>query len=118
MLDHLKTGDRGEGGALGDEVLGQAGPVVQGQGLASGVGSGGLDRLAGGIDAEHVVAVPGQRLGRQPGAAADIEDAGRTAQQGFDPADSGWVHSVQRLHGAVRVPPARRQLVELLHFGR
>ena len=63
--------------------------------------------------------LPGQRLGRQAGAAADIQQSQslqrrRCLRRGprGDPADARRVHPVQRPHRPVRVPPARRQRVE------
>ena len=48
--------------------------------MAFGVGPGRLDRLPGRIDSQHLVAEPGQCLGRQAGAAADVQDAGPLAK--------------------------------------
>ena len=57
------------------QVLGDAGAVGERQVLARGVGARRLDRLAGGVQAQHVEAATRQRLGRQSGAAAHVKQS-------------------------------------------
>jgi hypothetical protein len=77
-----------------------------------------IDRLAGGIQAEHVEAAAGQSLRRQPGATADIQQPKTRRGRKFppnpldDPGDPGWVHPVQRAHWPAGIPPDRGQSVE------
>jgi hypothetical protein len=74
--------------------------------------------LGRGINAQHVAAQPRQRLGRDPGAAADIQQPPCFAMRGpnplVDPADPKRVHRMQRPHRAGRIPPPVRQAAESL----
>ena len=75
VLDHLEGGDDREAGTLRQQVLGDTGPVAEGQVLAGGMGAGRLDRLAGGVQAQNVKAVARQRLRRHSGAAAHVKQS-------------------------------------------
>ena len=87
--------------------------------------AGGFDRGGRRIDADDVGAEPRQRLGEQPGPAADVEevDAGeRRADRRLElempddqvarPGDPDRVQAMQRRHRPVRVPPRVAQRVE------
>ncbi len=119
MLDHLERRDHRKAQPLGQQVLGDADAVGDRQALPRRVRTRRIDRLAGRVHAEHVEAATRQRLRRQPGAAADVQQSqtrrSRKSPQRNpldDPADPGRVHPVQRPHRPVGVPPARRQRVE------
>ncbi len=73
VLDHLQCRDDREARRLGQQVLGDAGPIGQRQALAFRMGTRRLDRPAGGIQAQHVKAQASKGLGRHPGAAPDIK---------------------------------------------
>ena len=84
----------------------------------------------GGVDADHLGAEPGHRLGEEAAAAADVEEAeagegaGRlrvAAELGGDLVDdvveAAGVQHVQRLELAVRVPPFGGHGLELGDLG-
>ncbi len=77
-------------------------------------------RLVAEIDSQRDGAEPGHRLGQDPAAAADVDDAlpRKPARHPVDPLEPQRIHLVQRPeHRAFRVPPLvreRRELGELL----
>jgi hypothetical protein len=75
MLDHLHVEDDIEAFAAGSELLGGGHPVIDCEFLLGGMDVGGLDVALGGVDADNLRPEAGHRLGQEPAAAADVEEA-------------------------------------------
>ncbi|MNT69960.1 hypothetical protein D3C72_2083100 [compost metagenome] len=75
MLDDFPVEDHVEGFAGGGERFRGHGAIVDLDPRLGGMGAGDADIALGGVRAEHVGTHPGDRLGEQPAAAADVEDA-------------------------------------------
>ena len=132
VLYHLQRGHHVEGGdSLGNQGFRRALAVVDDQAPGRGMLPGDAQRLGRRVQPGHLGAGLGQGFRHQAGTAADIQDPqpgqglGATgfprqggADAGHDPFHPGGVHAVQRRHGALGVPPLRRDLVELGDFGR
>ncbi len=118
MLDDLETEHGIESGALGDQVFDAACTVGDHEVLHLGMPARRLDVFHCGVDAGHLCAEPGERLGDEPTAAADIEYC--AAFQAFqslrrqtevlchmlkDEGQPCWADLVQGTELAVGVPP-------------
>ena len=75
MLQHFGGDHHVKARALGGQGLGGHAAVVDGQVMEGGMGAGGVDRAAGGVDGGNRRAQAMQRLGDQAAAAADVQDA-------------------------------------------
>ena len=111
------------------QILGPALAVINGKPAGFGMGAGDFQGLRRRIHAGNLRPKPRQGLRRQPRPAAHIQNlepsqglratggATLSAGQPFgDPANTHRIHPVQRLHRAIRVPPARGQGIEFGDF--
>ncbi len=114
MLDHLHRADDIEATLLRGQVLDRRRAIGEPGASFLGMTAGGLDRDGRRIDADDIGAEPRQRLGEQPGPAADVEevDAGeRRAERRLKlemphnqvarPTDPDRVQAMQRRHWPV-----------------
>ena len=128
MLDHLERGDQIVAAV---QAVGAAHPIVDVEPLPLGVDSRGGDILRRGVDPGHRRAQPRERLGEQPGAAADI--GGFLARERVPVALVGApmmvdlvayvaqphrVEPVQHRRRALGVPPVGGQLAEMRRLAR
>src|SRR5438105_4904241 len=71
------------------------------------------------VDARHMAVARRHRLGENAAAAADVEHAlSRKRGALVDPVEPQRIDLVQRAKLAVRIPPAMRELAELLELRR
>lgn len=106
------------------QILWPAQAVINGKPASPSMGAGYFQRFRRRIHAGDVSPKPRQRLRSQPRPAAHIQNPkpGKVlramgARQSFgNPANPHRVHPMQRLHWAIRVPPARGQSVKFVDF--
>ncbi len=111
------------------QILGPALAVINGKPACFGMGAGDFQGFRRRIHAGNLRPKPRQGFRRQPRPAAHIQNlepsqglratggATLSAGQPFgDPANTHRIHPVQRLHRAIRVPPARGQGIEFGDF--
>jgi len=128
MFNHFKRNHRIVTTCLG-QILGPAQAVINGKPAGLSMGAGHFQSLRRRIHAGDFRPKPRQSLRCQPRAAAHIQNpepgqgrgparfaAMRTAQPFGNPANPHRVHPMQRLHRAIRVPPARGQSVKFGDF--
>ena len=120
MLQHLHAGDDVERAGVRLRVrLGRDQLVVHRQPALEQVQLGDLEGALRQIDAGDHRALARRGLGEDAAAAADVEHrlAGEL-RDAVDPRQAQRVDLVQRTEFAGRVPPAVRELAELLQLGR
>lgn len=111
------------------QILGPALAVINGKPACFGMGAGRFQGFRRRIHAGDFRPEPRQGFRGQAGPTAHIQNpeprqgrsparfAAMGAGQSFgNPANAHWVHPVQRLHRAIRVPPARGQSVKFGDF--
>ena len=131
VLDHLEAGDEVERGALGNECLGLFGAVGDGEAVVRRMRLGDADDLLRRVDRRYRGAHARERLGDEAGTAADVErrearerlEAGRRSPEVracriADEAHARRAEPVQGAHGAVGVPPLRRERIEAADLRR
>ena len=116
VLDHLQRRHGGEACAFRQQRLGGHLPIGETGVQPLGMRPRRADHLGPGIHPEHIMPKPRQRLRRQTGAAAHIQQAHRPAPGGANPpvhpADPQRIHRMQRCHRPAPVPPARSQAIK------
>ncbi len=130
VLHDLEAGDDIERAALGRQLLGCAGAIVDGQPLRLAVPPRRLDVFSSRVEARHTRAEPRKRLADEAAAAADIEQ--RETRQRPQPAalplemaedlvaqelDTGGPQLVQGAKLAVGIPPLVSHALEAVDFG-
>ena len=124
VLNHFQANHGIKAARFLGQILGPAQAVINRKPARFGMGAGDLQRFRRRIHPGDVSAKPRQRLRSQPRPAAHIQNpkpgkglrAMRAAQPFGNPANPHRVHPVQRLHRAIRVPPARGQSVKFGDF--
>ena len=130
VLDHLHRQHHVEFLALVGERFGRDRAIIDDEVGLRRMLAGHRDIRLGGVGAQHIGTQPGERLGQDTAAAADIEDAqaGQAADLARIPAKMGRdlvadigepdrIELVQHRHGAALVPPLRGELRKLLDLG-
>ena len=125
MLDHLHRADDIEKPRLLRQLLDRGRAIGELGASLLGMIAGGLDRGGRRIDADDVGAQPRQRLGEQPGPAADVQevDSGERRadpclklemphDQVARPADPDRIYAMERRHRAFRIPPCVAKRLE------
>ena len=129
MFNHFQANHGVKAARFLGQILGPAQAVINGKPASISMGAGHFQRFRRRIHAGNVSPQPRQRLRRQPRPAADIQKpephqwrcparlAAMSAGEPLgDPANAHRVHPMQRLHRAIRVPPARCQSVKFGDF--
>src|SRR5438105_6312360 len=120
VLEELHAGHDIESAGMAPGIVLRSRVLVAHQGLAlHEVQLGDPQRFLGEIDAGDAGAAPSHRLGEDAAAAADIEHAFAGERDALvDPVEPQRIDFVQRTELALRIPPSRSELAELLELCR